>query len=246
MGVVPPALEVLAVPRGSTGRSGCRARAARIRASSLFKTGGDLPMKSPGTALGAGSLLVLAAIAGQPGCRMAEDSASLPEEPSKSANEVMRGVTLRNFQVGDTEWVLQADTASVYRERKTIVAQDVRIDFFEGAKHVSLLTSDQGILNQATDDLEARGSVRVITDEGTVLTTEVLFWDHQGAKIHTDEYVEIVQGENRLAGYGLEADPGLDRVEIRRRVRGTLRQEPGELLDDSGAAADPGPGAGEP
>lgn len=145
----------------------------------------------------------------------------------------MRGVTLRNFQVGETEWVLEADSASVFREKKTVVARRVRIDFYEGDKHVSRLLSDEGILNQATDDLEARGHVSVTTDEGAVLTTEILFWDHQAAKIHTDEEVEIIQGENRIVGRGFEADPGLERIELRRQVRGTLRSKPEGILRDT-------------
>ena len=58
----------------------------------------------------------------------------------------------------------------------------------------------------------------------------MLFWDHQRAKIYTDEYVEITQGNDTLAGYGLDADPGLERVEIRREVRGTLRSPPDSVL----------------
>jgi LPS export ABC transporter protein LptC len=171
------------------------------------------------------------------GCRDEVDSSSMPEEPARTPNEGMRGIRLRNFQIGDTEWVLEADTASVFRERKMVVAERVSIDFFDGPRHVSRLIADQGVLHQATDDLEARGHVRVATDDGAVLTTDVLFWDHQRAKIYTEEYVEIVQGPDVLAGYGLEADPGLDRVEIRRQVRGALRSAPDSLLPG-------GPGAG--
>ncbi len=180
--------------------------------------------------------LVLLAIVAL-GCRDEVDRASMPEEPSRAPNEGMRGIRLRNFQIGDTEWVLEADTASVFREKKMVIAERVGIDFFDGPRRVSRLVADQGVLHQATDDLEARGHVRVATDDGTVLTTEVLFWDHQRAKIHTEEYVEIVQGSDVLAGYGFEADPGLDRVEIRRRVRGSIRSAPDSLLPG-------GPGAG--
>jgi LPS export ABC transporter protein LptC len=173
------------------------------------------------------ALLLLGAVLGG-GCD-ANQERSLPEAPAPGPSEGMRGVQLRNFQVGDTEWILHSDTASVFRETKRVVAENVRIDFFEGEKHVSQLTADQGILLQATDDLEARGHVRVTTEDGAVLSTEVLFWDHQRAKIHTDEYVEIHQDGNVLAGYGLEADPGLDRVEILRDVRGTVVREPEAL-----------------
>src|SRR5688572_19382249 len=146
------------------------------------------------------ALLLLGVVTGG-GCD-ADQERPLPEEPAGGPSEGMRGVQLRNFQVGDTEWILQADTASVFRDKKRVVVENVSIDFFEGEEHVSRLTADQGVLLQATDDLEARGHVRVTTQDGAVLTTEVLFWDHQRAKIHTDEYVEIHQEGNVLAGYG--------------------------------------------
>lgn len=172
-------------------------------------------------------LLLTGAVVGG-GCSEDQER-PLPEEPAPGPSEGMRGIQLRNFQVGDTEWILRADTASVYREKKRVVAEDVRIDFFEGDKHVSMLTADQGVLLQATDDLEARGHVHVTTEDGAVLTTEVLFWDHQRAKIHTDEYVEIHQSGNVLSGYGLDADPGLNRVEIQRDVKGSVVHEPEAL-----------------
>jgi LPS export ABC transporter protein LptC len=178
------------------------------------------------------ALFVYAGQFGLQGCGK-DPERVLPEEPAQTQTEGMRGVELRNFQVGDTEWILHADTASVFRDKKKVVAESVGIDFFEGEEHVSRLTADQGVLHQATDDLEARGHVRVATDDGAVLTTDVLFWDHQRAKIHTDEFVEITQNDNVLAGYGLEADPGLDRVEIRREVRGTVRRDPEALFRKS-------------
>ena len=111
----------------------------------------------------------------------------------------------------------------------------MQIDFFEGDQHVSTLTADQGVLIQNTDDLEARGNVVVESDEGAVLRTDILFWDHQKSEIHTDAYVEITQGENRLTGVGLTADPGLDRIDIHEGVRGELRDVPEELAREEQA-----------
>ena len=70
----------------------------------------------------------------------------------------MKGIRLHNIRVGDTRWVLQADTASVFREKKRVVAEVVEIDFFEEEEHVSKLTADQGILLQATDALAEQGN----------------------------------------------------------------------------------------
>ncbi len=176
---------------------------------------------------------VLAGVAAG-GCGPREGNPTSMDPPSGTPSEGMTGISLHNIRVGDTRWVLQADTASVFREKKRVVAEVVRIDFFEGDEHVSKLTADQGILLQATDDLEARGNVRVVTDDGAILTTRVLFWDHQRAKIHTDEFVRITRDDDVLTGVGMEADPGLDRIEIKEEVRGETRGDPDGLLDESG------------
>ena len=164
------------------------------------------------------------------GCRSADDPVRDQGLPAPPPSEGMRGITLRNFRVGDTRWVLQADTASVFRDRKRVEAQWVTINFFDGDRHVSKLTSDRAVLLQNTDDLEARGHVVVVSDDGATLKTEVLFWDHQRSRIHTDEPVEITRGVDVLTGVGLEADPGLDRVDLKRNVKGSVRSNPETLL----------------
>ena len=162
-------------------------------------------------AAGAALLIVLSLT----GCRSVDQTPTAMGGKSRAPNEGMKGVTIQNFKVGDTRWVLSADSASVFREKKLIEALPVQVDFFEDDRHVSTLTARLGILLQATDNLEARGDVEVVTDEGTVLKTEVLFWDHQKSLIHTDEFVRIEKGEDVLTGVGLEADPGLDRIDIK-------------------------------
>jgi len=174
---------------------------------------------------------LLAVAAG--GCRDGKEGPTGTEETTSAPSEGMRGIFLQNFHVADTRWVLQADTASVYRERKRVEAEWVKIDFFEKEEHVSTLTADRAVLLQNTDDLEARGNVRVVSDDGAVLKTEVLYWDHGRSRIHTDQFVEITRGDNVLTGVGLEADPGLDRIDLKETVRGSVRNV--ESLSEEGA-----------
>lgn len=169
------------------------------------------------------------------GCREQQEGPTASEVPESAPSEGMQGVSMQNFHIADTRWVLHADTASVYREgRKRVEAEWVSIDFFQQEEHVSTLTSDRATLVQATDDLEARGNVKVVTDDGAVLKTSVLYWDHARARIHTDQFVEITRGGNVLTGVGLESDPGLDRVDIKEAVRGTAGNA-GSLMDDAKA-----------
>jgi LPS export ABC transporter protein LptC len=179
------------------------------------------------------ALVTLAVLGLAAGCRPGDETPTAMEKPSRAPNEGMKGVRMQNFKVGDTRWVLTADSAAIFREKKRVEALPVQIDFFEEDRHVSVLTADLGILLQATDDLEARGHVKVVTDEGTVLTTEILFWDHQKSLIHTEEFVRIEKDGDVLTGVGMEADPGLDRIDIKNAVRGTV-MDPGTLLGGDG------------
>jgi LPS export ABC transporter protein LptC len=183
------------------------------------------------SSLAAAALSALLALGGA-GCRDSDEGPTATEVPESAPSEGIRGITLQNFHVADARWVLHADTASVYREgKKRVEAQWVSIDFYQEEEHISTLTSDRATLVQATDDLEARGNVRVVSDDGAVLKTDVLFWDHARAKIHTDQFVEITRGDNVLTGVGLEADPGLDRVDLKESVRGHI-PDAGSLVDE--------------
>jgi LPS export ABC transporter protein LptC len=167
------------------------------------------------------------------GCRERQEGPTASEVPESAPSEGMQGVSLQNFHIASTRWVMHADTASVYREgRKRVEAEWVSIDFFQEEEHVSTLTSDRATLVQATDDLEAHGNVKVVTDDGAVLETSVLYWDHARARIHTDQYVEITRGANVLTGVGLESDPGLERVDIKESVQGTAG-DAGSLVEDA-------------
>jgi LPS export ABC transporter protein LptC len=172
-------------------------------------------------------------LAGGAGCRTDDSGPTAMERPARTPDEGMTGITIHNIKIGDTRWVLRADSASVFREKRQVEAENVEIEFFENEEHVSTLTADRGILQQVTDDLEARGNVRVLSKDGALLETAVLYWDHQKARIHTPEYVEITKDGDVLTGVGLEADPGLDRVDIKEHVRGAMQSEPDALFDDS-------------
>jgi LPS export ABC transporter protein LptC len=169
------------------------------------------------------------------GCDGADESLAVDAPAGRGPSEGMRGVSVRNFHEGDTRWLLHADTASVFRDRKRVETERVEIEFFDGDRRISTLTANRGVLLQATDDLEARGNVRVVAEDGAVLRTEVLFWDHRRSRIHTDDPVTITRGDDVLRGVGLEADPGLDRVDLKREVRGTVRSDPEALLPAEGA-----------
>ncbi len=93
--------------------------------------------------------------------------------------------------------------------------EGVRVRFFnpEGAM-TSVLTSDEGTVDEATNNLEARRNVYVVSSDSVKLWSEVLYWDNRRQLIHTPENVRIVSPKERLQGRGFESDQGLRNYRI--------------------------------
>lgn len=119
-------------------------------------------------------------------------------------------------QSGKLVAVVTAGHLSVYDDRKqTYLDEKIRVDFYdENAKRTTVLTAEQGIVNDLTRDLEAIGNVIVISDDGTTLRTEQLSWTNSTQKIHTNAYVEIDSPKEKIRGLGLESDQHLKNYKI--------------------------------
>ena len=99
--------------------------------------------------------------------------------------------------------------------RQTQMSQGVRVRFFsrEG-KQTSVLTSDSGNVDEATNNLDARKNVVVISSDSSRMTTEELFWDNQRQLIYTPEYVQIKTLKEKMQGHGFESDQSLKNYRI--------------------------------
>jgi LPS export ABC transporter protein LptC len=105
--------------------------------------------------------------------------------------------------------------ASYANRQYTVLGDSVHVDFFdEFEHHTSLLTARSGRVNDRTQDLEAYEHVLVISDSGTVLKTDSLFWDNAARKIHTQAFVEITSPTERIMGHGMVSDQGLKNYKI--------------------------------
>ena len=68
----------------------------------------------------------------------------------------------------------------------------------------------------------AFGNVVVTTTDGKVLETDSLYWNSDSSKIVTECFVRLTEGSDVVTGYGLECDPDLGTVDIKRDVRATI------------------------
>ena len=74
-----------------------------------------------------------------------------------------------------------------------------------------------------TKDVEVYDSVKLVSDDGSVLTTNKLYWVNKTQKIKSDDYVHIVTKTDDIRGFGFEADQNLKNYVIY-KVSGEMQQ----------------------
>lgn len=117
---------------------------------------------------------------------------------------------------GKISGILRAGHISMYPDRKyTLLDSNIVVDFFDEHEiHTSVLTANNGRVDDITHDFEAHGNVVVVSDSGATLRTENLLWTNAKRKIHTPDYVEIVSPKEQLQGHGFESDQDLKHYTI--------------------------------
>jgi len=137
------------------------------------------------------------------------DSETLPRQESWNSTVVVA-------DSGKVKAIIRAGYIRVYDQpRHTLLSQGVNVTFFdEYGKETSWLTSDEGKVDDVTNNLEAFGNVNVVSSDSTKLRTARLFWDNQRHLIHTPEYVWITGTDERIQGRGFEADQNLRNYRI--------------------------------
>lgn len=149
------------------------------------------------------------------GTESTSDSSELPQQMTYDYRTTQtRG--------GVPEWELWGVTAERYPGRSAVRLTGVRMVFYKGGVKDAELTADAGEVDNKTKDTVARGNVVVTNESGSVLRSEVLYWDNDRQLIHTDQFVRFEDGDQVLTGYGLETDPNLTNLVIVKDFSGEI------------------------
>jgi LPS export ABC transporter protein LptC len=106
--------------------------------------------------------------------------------------------------------VLDAGRIRVFSKfNYTLVDSGAKVDFYKNGVFSSTLTGRRGKIYDVTKDVEVYDSVKLVSQDGSVLTTNKLYWDNKTQRIKSDEYVHIVTKNEDIQGYGFEADQNL-------------------------------------
>ena len=147
------------------------------------------------------------------------DSKSMPQQESWNS-------TITISDSGKVRSVIVAGYVRVFESsRQTLMSEGVKAHFFDRlGKETSVLTSEEGTVDEGTNNLAAYKNVVVVSDNQTRLMTEKLYWDNQKQLVHTPEFVRIVSPKEKLQGHGFESDQSLRNYRIF-RVTGEAKTE---------------------
>lgn len=112
--------------------------------------------------------------------------------------------------------ILHAGHIAMFSQKKyTLLDSNITVDFFDQQQHhTSVLTALYGRVNDLNHDFEAHGNVVVVSDSGTTLRTDELYWSNATQRVTTPAFVDITSPTEHIQGHGFESDQGLKHYTI--------------------------------
>jgi len=142
---------------------------------------------------------------------------SIPNQESFNA-------TVTFSDSGRVKAILKAGRIRVFSKfNYTLIDRDASVDFYKAGVYSSTLTGKRGKIFDATKDVEVYDSVKLVSVDGSVLTSNKLYWVNQTQRIKSDEFVHIVTKTDDISGFGFEADQNLKNYVIR-KVSGEVKK----------------------
>ncbi|OQY29932.1 MAG: LPS export ABC transporter periplasmic protein LptC [Candidatus Cloacimonetes bacterium 4572_55] len=152
-----------------------------------------------------------------------EPNADLLWDADPLPDQEIEKFTVIETKLGKRKYKAVAEHAKIFKDRGETVASQLEVVFYdqEGIPF-STLTSDSGLISEKTKNMRAAGNVVVVNRDSARLESEELKWDHGKEKIISDKFVKITRGRDTLTGIGLETDPQLKEIEIKKDVNAYL------------------------
>jgi len=151
-----------------------------------------------------------------PGCEEKLKPAIVPVDQRQLPSQESWRSTIVFSDSAKVQAILWAGHIATFTERQyTLMDDSVHVDFFnEQAVHTSALTARRGKVHDRTRNLAAYEDVLVVSDSGTTLKTDSLFWNNTTRTMETDAFVEIISPTEHIKGQGLVSDQGLKNYRI--------------------------------
>ena len=167
--------------------------------------------------------LVLALVLAAAGAACEQTAAPPAAAPSlaDSADQTIYGLRSDITQSGVRQAELRADTGFIFDEGTRIELRDVNLTFFttQGVRD-AVLTSREGTYNMRSGQMEARGNVVLVGEDGRRLTSEQLRYEQTADQISSDSAFVLLEAGRRLEGVGFRTNSDLTRFQCLGACRG--------------------------
>lgn len=163
-------------------------------------------------------LIFLGALKFQP-----SGSTSPSPEAAKPTVDDKADLTISHMEYSDvkkgrTYYTVQADTARHYDQEQRTLLTKVNAVFFQKDGGKITLVADEGMIDHATKNMEARGHVLVNYNGTYDITTDRLFYDDAQNRIFTPDPVLIVGRGLTLRGVGATMEVAEHSMKVLSRV----------------------------
>lgn len=149
-------------------------------------------------------------------CTKLEDQDSSAASSNEYPDQESWNAKMYFTREGKRQAVLTAGYIAKYSSQHyTLLREAVRVDFYDSEGKVkSVLTSREGKVMDETQDMIATGNVELVSNNGTHLYADELFWDNKPAQIRSRVPVKITTKTDTLFGDTFLSDPDLNDYEI--------------------------------
>jgi LPS export ABC transporter protein LptC len=138
----------------------------------------------------------------------------------------MEGFRFTQSEHGRISWRMHARMADLY-ESKEARLKDLEITFFTPDKREGVLTGEAGNMDTTTGNASisrVSREVRVVTNDGYLLTTNSLFWKAGERLIRTPDPFKLLGSEIYLEGKGLSANLDMRTIVVNSNVKAVLQE----------------------
>jgi len=138
----------------------------------------------------------------------------------------MDGFRFTQSENGRISWRMSSRSAELF-ENKEAQLKEIEIVFKSPDRKEAALLGETGILDTATGNASiqrGKREVRIVTNDGYLLTTNSLFWKAGERLVRTDDPFKLLGKQIYLEGSGLSADVDLRTITVDSNVKAVLQE----------------------
>ncbi len=134
-----------------------------------------------------------------------ENNVAVPDQESWNSTTFISTKGMKKARIFSGHLLKYENSGDIF------LGDSVNVDFFnKQGKHVSVLISDSGVVNEISQNLRAIGNVVLISDTGYTMHTDELIWYSDSEKVFTEGEIELFAAEDTLYGAGFTSDVKLE------------------------------------